>query len=440
MSGNLSKAYLSSGAHRYHSRRRALKKISLLSLIVGLLSIVLSAVFFASSLLNRAATQHKMLLLSVAYVGIGVALLAVRFILEIYQNRKSKPKRWQPEYRAFANGTNGKPENAPVAPHGTPANDSRKGSVLIMVLAVLALIAGLVIEAQLSARSILRRERSAMLKLQLRSAATDAARYALQILANDDNLSLDSTNDAWAAAREIRNPIGITTSVRITDENRYFDLNNLGVAATNAPPRLPSDITMDLFTACGDFAPLGRVQALTDWIDSDDEGFAESAYYQQLKPPYLAANRILYSWSEMLDIKDFSRKLFARHEHNEITDLYNADLMDCVTVLPFPRTRPVPININTAGKDALLGVLGLDHEDLVRIILVQRLNTPIRSIEPLLLAINPNLLQTVQPYLDVKSSCFTVDAISSTDEQSLSLRVLARRSPNGSVEVLQWVL
>ena len=65
----------------------------------------------------------------------------------------------------------------------------------------------------------------------------------------------------------------------------------------------------------------------------------------------------------MLDIKDFSRKLFARHEHNEITDLYNADLMDCVTVLPFPRTRPVPININTAGKDALLGVLGLDHED-----------------------------------------------------------------------------
>ena len=57
--------------------------------------------------------------------------------------------------------------------------------------------------------------------------------------------------------------------------------------------------------------PAGLLDALTDWIDSDDaplpEG-AETAYYQALKTPYNAKNSNLDSLEELLLVRGFNAK------------------------------------------------------------------------------------------------------------------------------------
>ena len=433
--------YSSKHEHRSHSNRRLFKKVSQVALVLGLLCVALSVIIFASSFLTRPGTQRKMRVLSLTYVGAGLGLIIVRLIGETIRekasNRRGREKsRNGTSYYYPRNHVGGGPE--PRAPG--PAPGPRDGMALILVLILLALIAGLVLEIQINARTTLRREQRALLDVRLQQAAADAARAALQRLADDEDLLTDYTNEPWASTEDVTDPSGIATRVVTMDENRFFDLNNLALPASTSGARPASEIVMDLFTLCGDLAPVDRVGALTDWVDGDDEGLAESRYYRELAPPYRPANRLLLSWNELPWVRGFTREYFARHTRSGLDEVFNADLVDCATIVPVERSlQPTTVNVNTAGKNALLGVLGMSREDLARAVLALRAEQPIRNLESLFAVADPALVQAVRPYLDVKSSVFSVNAQAYSEGQSARLRVLARRNPQGNVEVLQWV-
>lgn len=421
--------------HAYHARRRFFKKVSLLSLVVGILSLICSVIIFALSFLRVfTANHHRMAAFSLGYLVVGVLLIVLRLILERFRGTGTSQHRPQP----YLNTKFG--EATPATVEADPATSSdESGAVLILVLIMLGLVAGLVLQAQTAARAALRQRQASVLTAQLQHAATDAAHAALQRLADDEDLVVDHTNEAWAITREVKDPSGITTRVRILDESRCFDVNNLAVTATGNSTRTADDIVMDIMTLCGDFSPVERVEALKDWIDGDDDGTGESAYYKTLTPPYRPANRILYSWGEWAQVRGFSRAFFERHPRHSALEVFNADVVDCLTVVPLPRARPLPVNVNTASKEVLLGVLGLDREDLVAAILFQRALGPIRSVETSAISADPQFLRTAGRYLDVKSSAFVVDVQAYAEGRTEHLRVLARRDTQGDVDAIQWV-
>ncbi len=421
-------------SHRHKSRRMFMKRVSLVVFIVGLLVLIMGIMISVYALFYD---RHRTLLLSLFYIGGGAILLLLHWLFDRLRHRQNHDQ--SDSLRVALSSAVVAPMPPPKAPEPSPTPTDREGAVLIMVLALLALISGLIVNVQLSARSELRHAQAVLLKSRLNTAAADAARSALRRVANDEDFYADGTNEVWAQTEEGKDPSGIATRVTVVDENRFFDLNNLGLPPPGPLERPAAEIFMDLMTLCGNFTPVEPSDALTDWIDSDDSGFVETPYYQTLTPPYNAANRRLYTLSEVLLVKGFNRALFNRHDRRTLNEVYSADLIDCFTAIPVLRTSPIPVNVNTASRDVLLGVLGMDQEATVQSILFLRNSAPIRSIESIFAVSDPALAKKVRRWLDVKSNVFTVLAQAYADGMTEQIRVTALRSAEGQVEILQWV-
>ncbi len=314
------------------------------------------------------------------------------------------------------------------------------GAILLLTLVVLALIAALLVQVRIAASLAARHAEASLLRDRLSHAAAVAARDAMRRLALPDG-AIPGTNDLLKSSWEISDPTGISSAVRVTDENRFFDLNNLAVAATGNPAaRSAVDMVMDLMTLCGDFTSVARAEALLDWIDEDDEGLYESNLYARREPPYPALNRVLYGMQELLSVEGFDRELFNRQAYGGRTDLFRAQLTDCVTILPRPRSAPVPVNVNTASRPVLLAVLGLEEDKAVDGILAMRSARPLPTPDKALVLVGPALRESLRPYLDVQSHFYRIEVHSFADGQSVDLRVLVYRSPEGRVETIQWVM
>jgi type II secretory pathway component PulK len=98
-----------------------------------------------------------------------------------------------------------------------------------------------------------------------------------------------------------------------------------------------------------------------------------------------------------------------------------------------------PVNVNTASREVLMGVLGIAQESLVQLIRAQRNESPIRSIDQFYAQIGKTVPDELRPYLGVRSRCFAVDAQAYAEGRTERLRVLAQRDSKGNVDVVQWV-
>ncbi|MCX6997672.1 MAG: type II secretion system protein GspK [Kiritimatiellaeota bacterium] len=312
------------------------------------------------------------------------------------------------------------------------------GSALVLLLILLGLMTGLVLQIQLAARRQVQRAERALLQTRLHQAAAEGAHAALQRLAEDDDLLADHLREAWAVPQVVTNPAGLVVRVSVLDENRFFDWNNLAILLTGPAARSAAEMAMDILTLCGDFAPIAKVEALSDWVNASAPGLAQTPYYRQREPPYEAAKRPLYAWSELLWVRGFSRGMFTRRERQALTP-GTADLVDCFTVVPVSRNHPVRININTASREVLLGVFGLERGAAVQTILALREGGPIRSLRPAERLVEPRLRDVLDRYLDVKSLYFRIAAEAAAGEQTGRILVLARRSDQGGLEIVQWV-
>ena len=314
---------------------------------------------------------------------------------------------------------------------------SRSGGVLVLTLVLLALLTALLLQAQALARGRLRAEESADQASLLRRAATDSIYAALQRLADDPDLAVDSTNEAWAVREQATSPQGVSTLVVVRDGSSRFDLNNLAV---NAPGHIRNsgDILMDVLTLCGDFTPSARVNALTDFMDADEAGLYEKDFCAK-DMNTVCPNHPLYSWGSLLAASGWTKAAFARKPRTGLPRAFEADLADLLTLNPAPRKKIQPININTASRETLTAVLGLGQDTLVASILSLRAIKPIRDVEMLAVMAEPGFFETVRPYLAVRSSFFDLQAQAYAGGRSAQIRALASRDLNGKVDVVQWL-
>ena len=256
-----------------------------------------------------------------------------------------------------------------------------------------------------------------------RVAAAEAAWNALRVLAADDNLQVDHTNEPWAAWQTNRLPNTIETVAVITDQNRYFNINNLAATPSNVAVRLPVSIVRDMFTANDWPDPAGETQALKDWMDSDSEGTREAGYYHQAHLPLEPPNAPMESPAELAGVLNATR-------------VERREAPPALTILPNQAGQIEPVNVNTAGREVLRAVLGAGRSRLTEEICRRRDAYPVTALNQVM---DAQTLGALLPYLNTRSRYFSVAAQAAKSGQQETICALVRRDDQGEIEILRWV-
>lgn len=312
----------------------------------------------------------------------------------------------------------------PFNPHQSSSYiaPGESGMVLAVILVLLGIIVALVLQAQVVARLCLNAEKSKLLRTQLREAAGDAAWHALGVLAADQNLRVDHIKEEWAVSNRITLPNGIDTEIVVIDENRFVDVNMLAVVLPSESKRLPGDIVRDLLAAEDYPNPELLTRIIQDWLDKNQDGPYEAAYYRRLPYPVAVADALIESNEEMLWLL------------GAITN--SAHAATSVTARPGQGASIAPLNVNTAGRPALLAVLGGNNAALVERIIRLRDAMALLSLNQVLDSMS---MQRYGAYLSVNSSYFSVYASARMGVLAEEVYCLARRDHAGNVEVLRWI-
>lgn len=407
--------------HRRSVRRRAANRARIIATVLGSLSLLFALIFMVISLVRRelfpTASGWQ---ITFAYAAVGLILFGIRYLLGL--GGSSRRKRRSPR----------------MPPRIDP---SRQGMVLILTLVMLGVLSALALHLQHSATLARQSSLRQLERTRLRLALLDEGFLRLQGWANDEDLEVDHLDEEWMATREVERPDGIVTLSRLIDLNRYADFNNLHLPTEFAGPNLSETILIEAMTHAGDFTPIERLEAVRDWIDPDDDGIRESAFYARLDPPYHVPNTWLHSWSELMWIAGFSPDYFDPTPRYRTDRPFEANLKDLITIIPGPRDRPVPVNINTATAELIESLVGTDNPLLARYIQLARTERPFRSLDALLpYDDGGGTLQFLRPFAGVRSTHVVLDMQALQNDQRIRARAIAERSADGNARVLQWVM
>ncbi len=291
--------------------------------------------------------------------------------------------------------------------------------ILVTVLLFMATLLALIVYAQASAWITLRAESRRTDRAELHVAATEAAWAALRTLAADGQPWVDHTNEAWAEVVTNRLPNAVVTVAAVEDENRCFSVNNLRVMPTNPAVRAPAGIARDVLVLAQWPDPDGLAQCLKDWVDPDAEGVPGPG---ALRPP----NGPFESPAELYAVLES-----AGSGRDPVSGAA------AFTVLPERDGRIEPVNVNTAGRDVLLALLGPARGSLAEFIVKRRAVQPVVALDEVL---DPAARRALDPYLAAYSRCFSVSATAERGSARAAVYGLVRRDERGQVEVLRWTV
>ena len=298
--------------------------------------------------------------------------------------------------------------------------------ILVALLMSVAVLTLLVIHMQVSARTALAGERRLLLHARLKAAADDAAWRALGILASDDNLLVDHTNEPWAQPVTLRLPDGIVVHSVMEDENRRLDLNSLSVASAFAQARNPDSFVSDVLAHIGFRDSGNAARALSRAMEAGARSNASFSATLQTNSDYLPKSVRLF---ESLD------EAFA-----VLPAAPPPELLNLVTVLPDSKPRLSPININTANAGLLIALFGEPQRGIVDWLCILRNARPLESASALT-ALFPNARDAAafSACLDVKSRYFSlrVDAVS--EDTAERLYILLQREDSGALRIHRWI-
>jgi general secretion pathway protein K len=168
--------------------------------------------------------------------------------------------------------------------------------------------------------------RNANSEAELEWLGRSGVEYARWVLANSllnpdpaqQHDSLDqpwSTGSGWlgptnAPIAEVQNPVtlgGGSFTWKIIDLERRFNINSAEPMMQQAVPQALTQMGVD----GGEATPI--VNSILDWIDVDDQPRiqgAESEYYRNLSPPYMAKNGPIDDITELLLIKGVTPEIY----------------------------------------------------------------------------------------------------------------------------------
>jgi general secretion pathway protein K len=217
-----------------------------------------------------------------------------------------------------------------------------------------------------------------------------------------------------------------------------------GPRRTGKPKKKPVEIQRDLWLQMllsGEFAVEDEdrarelLDALTDWLDEDDEELengAEQGYYSTLDPPYAPANGPLLVADELLLIKGWDRRLvYGDKEHSGI--------IDYLTVVG----DDGKININTAPVPVLKALSPEMSDELAADIIEFRNDEANRDMlsKPdwyRQMGGFPGDITLADDVLTTSSSLFLVTVTASTDTLQRRGSGILQRLQNGEQRLFYW--
>lgn len=214
--------------------------------------------------------------------------------------------------------------------------DNQNGIALITVILAMALVAILAVSMTFGQHLDIRRTANLLEGDRAMVLALGLEEWGRQMLIRDlANSDRDHLGEDWALGlMPIATDNGIISG-SIVDLQGKINLNNLEAGDEQTVARTKLWLA-GLFGFCEVDGNFALIQALADWLDKDEDvrpgGGAEDNEYLLHDPPYLAANRLLASPSELLLVEG-------------VTPDNYACLADHIAALPIATA----ININTAG-------------------------------------------------------------------------------------------
>lgn len=239
-----------------------------------------------------------------------------------------------------------------------------------------------------------------------------------------------------------------TVSVRITDTERKFNINLMDQT-------LLQQALILMGVDAGDFPTI--VDSIQDWIDRDDNSRlsgAETDYYMNLTPPYVAKNGLIDDITELLLIQGITPEMFwgpaisgiapsnyqpgqsRRRPFNNDEAAYPVGLRDLFTPISAGR-----LNINTASATMLQVIPEVDANTAMAIVQWRagpdgvegtEDDTPFRNVGELnnVGAFTPQMIASMGRYLDVRSHTFEVEVEAKIDETTRRFDAVIRRAAN----------
>jgi len=291
----------------------------------------------------------------------------------------------------------------------------QRGAALItavLIVALAAATAGVMLQRQ---SATLNQAALVMTRAQADLYARAGIDWARAVVELDQKSAgaVDSLDEPWA------NPMlglpveGAVIGGSLGDAQARFNLNNL----VNGNVRNEDQVQAFKRLLMGLQLAPELAEAVVDWIDADDvvsaAGGAEDAWYLSLQQPYRAANQPLAQAEELLRVKGFDAKTFAR-------------LAPYVTALP-GRTL---VNINTASPQVLAACLPDLSEEEVRKLVAARTTKPFASMEDLKSRAKFASGDALQRALDVKTAFFLAEVSVSADGVETLTEALLSRTPD----------
>ena len=218
-------------------------------------------------------------------------------------------------------------------------SNTKKGSALIIVLLVVAILTTVGVSSIDRLQADISRSTDFSLRLQshwyalgLESRVSDFIRERQKIRNFSNLLIPDQDIPSILVTIEGGNLEG-----KLFDLQTCFNLNSV-VRLDSQDRRVINQIGVDQYR--GLLSELGLdeysqdqiIYPLVDWLDSDDFvqdiNGAEDDFYTRLKSPYRAANQLLYDISELKDIKNYSKN--SNNPENQQAIFYEAENGDIV--------------------------------------------------------------------------------------------------------------
>lgn len=199
---------------------------------------------------------------------------------------------------------------------------AERGTVLVLVLLIVALVAGLSVKFAAQYQLGLARAETRWHGAQARAFLEGTEEVAkLMFPEADIDPNIDYLGEPWGSEVPI-NDEGVAGFARMTDATIQLNLNDLArpidlTKPEGTPERYsePQRRFIRLLQTFPDL-PLDQSQAemllagVVDWVDADDEesgsGGAETNFYQGMKEPYRAANAFFKSVDELRMVRGFN--------------------------------------------------------------------------------------------------------------------------------------
>lgn len=235
---------------------------------------------------------------------------------------------------------------------------SQRGAALVVALLIVAMVVMLGTALSSDFLLMFRRVENQLYSEQAYAylqGAEEVARAALlqDIQRDDRDERNDNLAEPWAQEQTFPTDYGWIVG-QIEDLSGRFNVNGLAnkteqdsVAGGHSPAQnqfIRLLLSLQLEEPLGLDQAQALTEAVTDWVDSNDEvdglGGAESQYYAQAEPMGRAANGPIASPSELMWVKGMTR------------EIYRA-LAPLVTVWPNEGSKMNPLNLNTASAQVL---------------------------------------------------------------------------------------